>query len=362
MIAGTLSRYFGRRFLSAVMAVFAGTLVLTAMIDYLELLRRSADIKDVSPLVIAQITLFRVPFITERVMPFAVLVGAMFCYLNLSRRLELAVARAAGISAWQFLAPALLIAGFIGVVLTTVYNPISATLREHSTRLEADLSGRDTGFRSTGRGFWLRQRSEDGQAVINAKSSRQQGIELGGVTIFRFDADGHLRDRIEAKSATLEEGHWRLEETRFYASGMAPSDRDTFLLKTPLTPVQVGESFATPETVPFWELSSYIDHAESAGLAAAGYRLQYYQLLAQPFYLAAMVLLAASVSLRFFRFGGVQKIVLGGIGAGFALYILSKVTGDLSKAGLMGPLIAAGLPPGLGAMIGLVALLYQEDG
>jgi lipopolysaccharide export system permease protein len=53
MIAGTLSRYFGRRFLSAVMAVFAGTLVLTAMIDYLELLRRSADIKDVSPLVIA---------------------------------------------------------------------------------------------------------------------------------------------------------------------------------------------------------------------------------------------------------------------------------------------------------------------
>jgi lipopolysaccharide export system permease protein len=90
--------------------------------------------------------------------------------------------------------------------------------------------------------------------------------------------------------------------------------------------------------------------------------LQYYQLLAQPFYLAAMVLLAASVSLRFFRFGGVQKIVLGGIGAGFALYILSKVTGDLSKAGLMGPFIAAGLPPGLGAMIGLIALLYQEDG
>ena len=34
MIAGTLSRYFGLRFLSAVLAVFAGTLVLTAMIDF----------------------------------------------------------------------------------------------------------------------------------------------------------------------------------------------------------------------------------------------------------------------------------------------------------------------------------------
>ena len=362
MIAGTLSRYFGMRFLSAVLAVFAGTLALTAMIDYLELLRRTGDIQGVSSFFVAKISFYRVPFITERVMPFAVLVGAMFCYLNLSRRLELVVARAAGISAWQFIAPAVFIAGMIGVATTTLYNPISANLREQSTRLEAELFGRDSGFRGPGRDFWLRQRSEDGQAVINAKSSRQQGIELGGVSVFRFDAAGRFRDRIEAKSATLESGYWRLEEARFYTPGTAPSDRESFLLQTSLTPVQVGESFATPETVPFWELSSYIDHAESAGLAAQGYRLQYYQLLAQPFYLVAMVLLAAAVSLRFFRFGGVQKIVLGGIGAGFLLYILSKITGDLSKAGLMGPLAAAGLPPAIGSVTGLIALLYQEDG
>jgi lipopolysaccharide export system permease protein len=362
MIAGTLSRYFGWRFLSAVLAVFAGTLMLTAMIDFLELMRRTGDLKDVSALFIAKITLFRVPFITERVMPFAVLVGAMFCYLNLSRRLELVVARAAGISAWQFIAPAIIIAWLLGAVTTTVYNPISANLREQSTRLEAELFGRDAGFRRPGSGFWLRQRSDDGQAVINAKSSRRQGIELGGVSIFRLDTAGRFRDRIEAKSATLESGYWRLEEARFYASGVAPVERDVFRLSTTLTPAQVGESFATPETVPFWQLSSYIDLAERAGLAAAGYRLQYYQLLAQPFYLVAMVLLAAAVSLRFFRFGGVQKVVLGGIGAGFLLYVMAKITGDLSKAGLMGPLAAAGLPVAVGAVTGLIALLYQEDG
>src|ERR671935_1295545 len=159
-------------------------------------------------------------------MPFAVLIAAMSSFLNLSRRLEPVVARAAGISAWQFIAPALVIAVLLGLVLTTVYNPISANLREHSTRLEADLSGRDSGFRSSGRGFWVRQRSEDGQSVINAKSSRQQGIELGGVSVFRFDAAGHFRDRIEAKSATLEPGYWRLEDARFYASGVPPADRE----------------------------------------------------------------------------------------------------------------------------------------
>ncbi len=363
MIAGTLSRYFGLRFVSAVLAMFAGTLVLTAMIDFLELMRRSGDIPDTSAWLVAKITLFRVPFITERVLPFTVLVGGMFCYLNLSRRLELVVARSAGISAWQFTAPAMILALSIGAFMTAVYNPISAVLRERSTRLEADLFGYESGFRSAAAaGFWLRLRNEEGQAVLNAKSSHQQGLQLSGVTVFRFDPAGRFQDRIEAKSATLEPGDWRLEGARFYVSGITPTERDVFRVKTTLTPAQVGESFATPETVPFWSLASYIDAAENAGLAASGYRLQYYQLLAQPFYLLAMVLLAAAVSLRFFRMGGVQKVVLGGIGAGFFLYVLAKITGDLSKAGMMAPTAAAALPAALGGLTGLVALLYQEDG
>ena len=163
MIARTVSRYFGARFLRAVLAVFAGTLVLTAMVDFLEMLRRSGDIKDISTFFVAKITFFRVPFITERVMPFAVLVGAMFCYLNLSRRLELVVARAAGISAWQFIAPAVGIAAVIGILTTTIYNPISASLREQSSRLEAELFGSESSFHTSSGGFWLRQRTKSDQ-------------------------------------------------------------------------------------------------------------------------------------------------------------------------------------------------------
>ena len=74
------------------------------------------------------------------------------------------------------------------------------------------------------------------------------------------------------------------------------------------------------------------------------------------------VLLAASVSLRFFRFGGVPQMVLGGIAAGFLLYVISKVTEDMSKAELMHPVAAAWLPVLVGGVTGFVALLYLEDG
>jgi lipopolysaccharide export system permease protein len=114
--------------------------------------------------------------------------------------------------------------------------------------------------------------------------------------------------------------------------------------------------------VSFWQLPDYIRSSQSSGIATAGYQLQYQKLLARPFLLASMVLVAAAVSLRFFRFGGVQKMVLSGVAAGFLLYVLSKVTEDLSKAGLMYPLAAAWLPVCVGGLIGVMALLYQEDG
>ena len=144
--------------------------------------------------------------------------------------------------------------------------------------------------------------------------------------------------------------------------GFCRSYYPVYRLKTSLTPEQVRESFATPETVPFWELPLYIKIAEHAGLVASGYRLQFQKLLARPFLMVAMVFLAAAVSLRFFRFGGVQKMVLSGMAAGFLLYVLAKVTEDLSKADLMHPVAAAWLPVLAGGLTGFIALLYQEDG
>jgi lipopolysaccharide export system permease protein len=334
------------------------------MIDYVELLRRSSDWPKATAFVLAEISMFRVPQLSERIMPFAVLVGAMSCYLALSRRLELVVARAAGVSAWQFVAPSMIAAFLFGVVATTLYNPLAAVLHERSKRLEAEMMGElpTSALHENTGGFWVRQRSADGAAIINAKSSRGQGAQLGGVSVYTFDSAGQFQQRIEAKSAQLERGFWRFEDARIYAGGHPPVLQDSFRLGTSLTPEQVRESFATPETVPFWQLPFYIDLAERAGLGAAGYRLQYQQLLSRPFLLAAMVLLAASVSLRFFRFGGVQKMVLGGISSGFLLFVLSKFTEDMSKSELMSPVMAAWIPVLVGSLTGFVVLLHQEDG
>ena len=102
--------------------------------------------------------------------------------------------------------------------------------------------------------------------------------------------------------------------------------------------------------------------AENAGLSASGYRLQYQKLLARPFLLAAMVLLAAAFSLRFFRLGGVQKMVLGGIASGFLIYVMLQAH-RRSEQGRTDQSRDRGLAADAGRRTaGFVALLYQEDG
>jgi lipopolysaccharide export system permease protein len=360
----TLHRYFAARFVNAALAIFLGIFALVAMVDYVELVRRTADVPDISGWTVAKASLYRVPQITERLLPFCILLAGMVSFLNLSRRLELVIARAAGMSAWQFISPALVAALVIGILATTVYNPVSAFLQEQSKRLQADLLGEDLGGlrKNSGSGFWVRQRSADGQSIINAQTSREQGIRLGGITAFTFNNSGKFKERIEAKTAVLERGNWRLEDARIFVTGSPAAPAHTYLLSTNLTPEQVRESFATPETVPFWSLPLYIKLADNAGLGAAGYRVQYQKLLALPFLFVSMVLLAGAVSLRFFRFGGVQKMVLSGVAAGFLLYVLSKFFEDFSKAGLLSPAAAAWLPVLLGGLIGVLTLLHQEDG
>src|ERR687893_1738119 len=136
LIGWTLGRYLSARFVRTILMVFGTVFALVYTIDFVELMRRAGDAEGASPALMAQLALFRTPAVAEQVFPFAVLFGAMAALLQLSRKLELVVARAAGISAWQFLQPGVLVALAVGLFSIGAYNPISAILKQQASTLE----------------------------------------------------------------------------------------------------------------------------------------------------------------------------------------------------------------------------------
>lgn len=360
IIGPTLGRYFSLWFTKTILLVFGTVFALVYTLDFVELMRRAGDAEGASAMLMARLALFRTPAVAEQVLPFAVLFGSMAALLQLSRKLELVVARAAGISAWQFLQPGLFVAAMIGVLSISAYNPLSAYLKQRAAAIEGRIFA--NAQKSTGKDIWIRQKSIDEQAIIRANAILGNSATLTGVNVFTFDDAGAFSQRIEARQATLHEGYWELTGARVLTATEEPQSYDTFLIASTLEPSQVRQSFQPPDSVPFWALNETIARTERAGLDATPYRLRFDMLLARPLLFIAMVLVAASVSLQFFRFGGVAKMVLGGVAAGFVLYVATELMEDLGASGLISSRVAAWFPAVVGSLLGILALLYQEDG
>jgi lipopolysaccharide export system permease protein len=227
--------------------------------------------------------------------------------------------------------------------------------------VETRLFGR-TGSEATDTAFWMQQDGVDGQTVFRADRASDGGTVLSGVTAYVYDRDGSFIERVEASHAQLRPGFWTLDDARVIAPGEEPRDIKTQLIATNLTAEQVMQKFVAPDAVPFWSLPEVRDQTARAGLNATGYSLQYQALMARPLLFMAMILVAASFSLRFFRFGGVARMVAGGVSTGFVLYVATKLVADLGGAGLLSAPVAAWTPAVVGCMLGSLALLYQEDG
>jgi lipopolysaccharide export system permease protein len=362
--AGTLARYFSLRFLLAMMVMFAVCCVLIFFVDFIEMLRRAGNYDgDVPAFLLAYITLLRLPSFSELTLPFAVLIGTVGIFLMLSRSSELIVVRTAGMSVWQFIMPAIVVAFLLGLAFVLFYNPLAASARAKAEQLYVSAFDRkDSLLKTKNSGGWLREDGADGPSVVHALSVSNQGLELTGVTIFQYTPDHKLVERVEARRAFLRDGRWELDDALVSAVGQEPVQYKKYLVSTYLSPTQVRDALGTEFSISFWDLPNFIEIAERAGLPATQYRVQYQLLLSRPFLLVTMVLIAATCSLRAFRFGSIQLSALGGVSAGFAFFVLAEVSRNFAMAGLTSAMAAAWVPVIIAASLALTMLLYKEDG
>lgn len=362
-LSGTLSYYLGRQFLGGIGLIFCCMLSLVFLFDIIELLRRSAGREAAGFIIVFQMALLNLPTLAQKLLPFAALFGGLMVYSRLTKSNELIVARAAGVSVWQFLAPGIVIAMLLGVFQVTVFNPLAAVLISKYEQLEARyLEGRQSLLAVSSTGLWLRQADEFGQSVIHAQRVSSAGTELQKVIIFLYRGADEFVGRIDAETATLKDGYWELKDALTTRPDQAAVRQDTATLQTSLTLEQIQDSFASPETLSFWSLPSFILTLEAAGFSAVRHRLYWHSTLATPLLLCSMVLLAATFSLRLTRRRYTGLLIAVGVMTGFLLYFVSDVVFALGLAGKLPVVLAAWTPTGVSALFGLALLFHLEDG
>lgn len=362
----TLSGYIGRQFLMNFAVLLSVILLIVVLFDIIELLRRAGNNPEISLGNIVEMALLKLPYMGQQVFPFAALFGGMMTFWRLARYQELVITRASGISAWQFLLPVIFTAFILGVFQTMALNPVSSASLLRFERIETLLfKGKQSLLSLSSGGIWLRQANgETGQAVIHARSlsSDQTNVSLNDVTVFVYDQPDSFAERIDASKAILDDGFWRLENAVYRQPEQPPTPVDVAWLQTDLTLDGIQDSFAPPETMSFYALPGFIADLEEAGFSARRHRLHLHALLSNPLLMCAMVLIAATFTLRHSRRGGVTYVIGGGVLTGFLLYFFSDLVFALGRSENIPVTLAAWTPSGVATLLGLTALLHLEDG
>ncbi|NMM46289.1 LPS export ABC transporter permease LptG [Rhodospirillaceae bacterium KN72] len=364
-IPAIFSLYLSRHFLLWLAGVFATLLAIVAMFDIVELLRKGSAKEEVTTEVLIQMSLLKLPHLVQDMLPFAVLLGGMMCFWRLARANELVVARAAGVSAWQFLTAPIIITFITGVLLVTIFNPFAAAMRANYEAMESKYLGKNRAeFAVSETGVWLRQGSQDEQDVIHADKVVGAGdaATLEDVVVLELEAGDRFVGRIDAANAVLRNGYWELNSAYLSQPGADTRFVETYRLGTNLTMKGIQDSFASADTLSFWELPRFIGTMEEAGFNANAHRLYLHSLLATPVLLCAMVLIAAIFSIRTSRRSSTGMMVVGGVLSGFLLYFFTNVVHALGLSMSIPAEFAAWTPAGVSTMLGVTALLHLEDG
>ena len=362
---GQIERYVlvqQARSLGIALGVIAALIML---IDFVEISRGVGSDVDLSGARIFGLMLLKSPQVIIQLLPFVFLFGTLAAFVGLNRRSELIAMRAAGVSAWRFVLPAAGAALVFGLITVSALGPLAASADGLFQRERTRLSGSAAGVEALPT-VWIREGDDTRQMVIRAERQDRSNARLLDVTFFIYtnDAEGMrtFSERIDADSASLSNGSWRLVNAVGAEIGQRAVRYATLDLPSSLADEEAFERFARPQATSFWSLPAQIDRIEAAGFSSTASRLRLQQLLATPLMFAAMSILAAAFSLRLMRLGDLARMSVAAVVLGFAFFFVNQAASAFGSAEVIPPWLAAWLPPLLTALAAFTLLFYTEDG
>ena len=368
---GRIERYIFRACLQTLIFVLAVIVSAVLVVDLVEQLRTVGTRTDLGITDALYLSVLKLPQLIEQTLPFGILVATMITFRQFSRRAELPVIRASGLSAWRFLVPPALLALLVGIATTTGLSPLGARATDAFEAQRAEFLGRqDPRLTVFETGIWLRVGDDTSETIIHAAEIDETGTQFRNVkfieqelmTSEENDETMVFRRRFDADRAQLRYGFWQLESLVENVPGNPPRAFDQLALPTSLEQATLIDRFAAPTTIGFWHLPEHIRETRAAGLNAARYEIRWHSLVAAPVLFVAMALIGALACLKLARLGGTAQLAAISVFGAIGLFFVTRLATGLGAIGLAPAIVVAWTPPLFAVFTCLAIIAFWEDG
>ncbi len=335
-----LDRYIGQAVLVSivsVMAVLAALFVLISFVNEFEKIGRA----DYTTWHAFMYVLLHIPQNIYEIFPMAALLGTMLGLGALSKKSELVIIRASGVSRLRISLAVIKSAAMLIVLVVIVGEIVAPPALEYAnqTRLKALASKLSL---NTDYGLWAR----DGETFIHVRNVEHDG-RLVDINLYTLNKSGALEKQLHADTARYNGEVWVLQnvtESFINHAGIQQKVMPQLYWQTLMDPELVGIVSLEPTNLAAWKLLDYIQYLRSNGLESKQYELAMWNKVIAPFTILAMVLLAVPFVFRSQRQTSVGLQIIVGFLVGIVFYIASRLAGQIGLVYDLLPVISASLP------------------
>jgi len=296
-----------------------------------------------TPLVL---TSLYIPGMIIQLLPFIIFISSIKFIIDIRNNKDLLTMKIFGFSNFKIFLILAFSSFIIGWLILFFVNPVTSTMTKYYEKTKADYS-RDIDHLVTfnKNGLWIKENLTDGYRIISASNDKDQ--KLKNLTIFNFDKNYNLRDKIYSESADISKKDWYLKNVTIFKIENNVSKEfklKEFSINSIYTYEKIISLFKNFDTLSFVDLMINYNQLIDQGYNKIFLNQSLHSMLSMPFFLFIMTALASILIMSTLKRSNNVRVIIVGIIACVIIYYLKDLSIALGQTNRISLVLATWIP------------------
>ena len=307
------------------------------------------------------LTVLHIPSMIIQLLPFIIFITSMKFIIDIKNNKDLLTIKVFGISNLKVFLLISLISFFIGWFSLFFLNPVTSSMSKYYEKIKANYS-KDIDHLVTfnKNGLWIKENLKNGQRIISSKEINQKNLKK--LTIFNFDRDYNLINKIYSNSANIEKNKWVLKDVMLveFTDGVVDqSEFNELEIDSIYTYEKIISLYKNFDTLSFIDLITNYKSLLDQGYSNIFLKQSFNNMLSMPFFLITMTALASILVMgKLTKSNNTRYIIIGLISC-ITIYYLKDLSIALGKTNRIPLTLATWMPiiiTGLFSSVGVLQI------
>ena len=136
----------------------------------------------------------------------------------------------------------------LGIILVFVLSPVSSELSRYYESIKQKYSSNENLIIMSNTGLWVKEKKNDEIIIIRADKIIDQNFEnLKNITIYKFNNNGELLERIDTKKAEVQKNYWVLDNVKILDQDNVKKEEKKLNFETSINLTDVKNFFSNSD-------------------------------------------------------------------------------------------------------------------